>query len=291
MESLPRLDSSLSLSNEARASPPTPSPNTFDIVPFRIYLSQLIPLVLGAQADELQDMFTLPDFQERAARWAGDPSAGVVYVVKTREMDDDDVVQGQDAGAPGESSLFLCCRDSISKLGLSRADESTPAEINSYHLTSTLTYSPNQAATLALIKHVPTLDTTLPLSSQLHFLNLFGPASTVSPSSSGALATTGSSSATSAATNGSQVYEGLHRLVHWGVAPAFEAFVESRNKIDAANGAAVVGRRRGDEGKEADGKMGIPMTKKKFAELELSLLHCESFLSFETAGGEPKLIL
>lgn len=143
-------------------------------------------------------------------------------------------------------------------------DEQDPTY--SYHLTTTLSYSPYQVSTLALIKRVPTLDTSLPLSSQLHFLNLFGPASDTSSSTAGAV--------TSAA--GSGVYEGLHRLVHFGVAPAFEAFVESKEKGPAG----VAGRRR-EEGKDADSKMGIPMTKKKFAELELSLLHCAYSLLFE----------
>lgn len=144
-----------------------------------------------------------------------------------------------------------------------------------YTLVNALTYSPLQIATLSLIKHVPLLDTSYALSDQLHFLNLFGPASSSS-------ALTESSTASAAGTLGepstsntdsiasSSVYEGLHRLVHWGVAPAFEAFVESKKgrKDDAA-------RKRvgGDDTKDADGKMGIPMTKKKFAELELSLLH------------------
>lgn len=73
--------------------------------------------------------------------------------------------------------------------------------------------------------------------------------------------------------------------MHYGVAPAFEAFVESKNRKDAA-AAGAAGRRRGaggDEGKDAsESKLGIPMTKKKFAELELSLLHRTSafFLLF-----------
>lgn len=135
-------------------------------------------------------------------------------------------------------------------------DDTTP-ETYSYTLETSLSYSPRQAATLALIKHSPTLDTTLPLSNQLHFLNLFGPASS------------SNSAAAGGGTSGSGVYEGLHRLVHWGVAPAFEAFVESKGKKEGAVG------RRGDDSKDADSKMGIPMTKKKFAELELSLLHCK----------------
>jgi len=55
--------------------------------------------------------------------------------------------------------------------------------------------------------------------------------------------------------------------VHYGVAPAFEAFVESKARKDGARRSAA------DDSKDADAKMGIPMTKKKFAELELSLLH------------------
>lgn len=118
-----------------------------------------------------------------------------------------------------------------------------------------LSYAPSQAATLALIKHVPTLDTSQPLSGQLHFLNLFGPASTAP------------SFASSTASTGGEVYEGLHRLVHYGVAPAFDAFIESKTKKEMSI------RRRIEDTKDADSKMGIPMTKKKFAELELSLLH------------------
>jgi hypothetical protein len=54
-------------------------------------------------------------------------------------------------------------------------------------------------------------------------------------------------------------YESLHSLVSYAVKPWFDAFVGTK----------------GGAGKEGDGKMGIPMTKKKFAELELSLLHLQ----------------
>ncbi|KAG6887387.1 hypothetical protein C0992_012466 [Termitomyces sp. T32_za158] len=54
-------------------------------------------------------------------------------------------------------------------------------------------------------------------------------------------------------------YEGLHALVSSGVKPWFDAFVGSR----------AGGRDGGDT------RMGIPMTKKKFAELELALLHLQ----------------
>ncbi|KAI0344163.1 cytoplasmic dynein heavy chain 1 [Trametopsis cervina] len=53
-------------------------------------------------------------------------------------------------------------------------------------------------------------------------------------------------------------YESLYAIVNSGVKPMFEAFIGSRGS-----------------GKDGDAKMGIPMTKKKFAELELSLLHLQ----------------
>ncbi|KAF9519887.1 hypothetical protein BS47DRAFT_1370608 [Hydnum rufescens UP504] len=53
-------------------------------------------------------------------------------------------------------------------------------------------------------------------------------------------------------------YESLHAVVSYAVKPWFDAFVGTRGGA-----------------KEGDGKMGIPMTKKKFAELELSLLHLQ----------------
>ncbi|EPQ61281.1 dynein heavy chain protein 2 [Gloeophyllum trabeum ATCC 11539] len=53
-------------------------------------------------------------------------------------------------------------------------------------------------------------------------------------------------------------YESLHALISNGVKSWFDAFVGARGG-----------------GKEGDSKMGIPMTKKKFAELELSLLHLQ----------------
>ncbi|KAG9310418.1 dynein heavy chain, N-terminal region 1-domain-containing protein [Chiua virens] len=54
-------------------------------------------------------------------------------------------------------------------------------------------------------------------------------------------------------------YESLHAVVSCGVKPWFDAFVGARGA--------------GKDG--GDSKMGIPMTKKKFAELELSLLHLQ----------------
>ncbi|GAA5943977.1 hypothetical protein JCM3775_004729 [Rhodotorula graminis] len=213
----------------------------FDHAELRLYLAQLLPLVIGADPRDLATLFADPaQFDEPATRWATDPQAGALYILKTRRDRDDDL----------------------------EASSSSSSDTFTYSLATTLSYSPAQAATLALIKHVPTLDSNIPLAQQLHFLNLFGPASS-SSSSTAAPTSTGGPASSSSSSSGSAIYEGLHRLVHYGVAPAFEAFVESKARKDGARRSAA------DDSKDADAKMGIPMTKKKFAELELSLLHLQ----------------
>ena len=101
-----------------------------------------------------------------------------------------------------------------------------------YYLTVHLTYHASHVSTLALIKQGPTLNPLMPLTSKLHFLNLFGDNKTP--------------------------YKSLHMLVSCSMKPWFDAFIGTH-----ANR------------KDGDTRMGIPMTKKKFTELELSLLHLQ----------------
>ncbi|KIJ97193.1 hypothetical protein K443DRAFT_258466 [Laccaria amethystina LaAM-08-1] len=86
--------------------------------------------------------------------------------------------------------------------------------------------------TLALIKRTTFLDPLVPLSTQLHPLNLFGGDETPS--------------------------ESLHAVVSCGVEPCFDAFVGKR---------AGTWKDAGGGGGSEEAKLGIPMTKKKFAEL------------------------
>ena len=130
------------------------------------------------------------------------------------------------------------------------------------HLPPTPQHSPNILATLALIKSSPTLDSLSPLGTQLHFVLLSSSAAPLLvaddgvPSGASSVVTTPSAQATP--------YDGLHSLVHWGVAPWFDSYVTSKQGV-------VEGTVASKKGGEA--QMGIPVTKKKFAELELSLLH------------------
>ncbi|KAL5495533.1 DYN1_2 [Sanghuangporus weigelae] len=174
----------------------TPAASTFDPSLMRSYLLALLPPIFGASQSEIDEQVFDAEFDERVTRFAGE-GGGPLYVVKRKEEVEDD--------APPSYT---------------------------YHVTSSLTYSPAHVMTIALIKRSATLDPLLPLAQQLHVINLFGGDETP--------------------------YESLHSLVSGAVKPWFEAFVGARGS-----------------GKDGDSKMGIPITKKKFAELELSLLHLQ----------------
>ncbi|KAJ7366479.1 dynein heavy chain, N-terminal region 1-domain-containing protein [Mycena albidolilacea] len=172
---------------------------SFDAEPFRVYLRALLPPVIACLPEDVEGFFD-DTFDDRVAKFASEPGA-VLYVVKSK-------YSGEDAAEDEQQSY-------------------------EYSLTSQLTYHTSHVTTLVLIKRSPVIDTSTSLSTQLHFLNLFGGDETP--------------------------YESLHAVVSYGVKPWFDAFV----------GARGAGRDSGDS------KMGIPMTKKKFAELELSLLHLQ----------------
>lgn len=146
------------------------------------------------------------------------------------------------------------------------------------HLPPTPPHSPSILSTLALIKSSPSLDSLTPLGSQLHFVLLSSAVAPLlladdsSPSGASTVVTTPSVQSTP--------YDGLHSLVHWGVAPWFDSYVSSKPglmdgpPVTKKGGEAQMGWPAPDASPEsADRRAGIPITKKKFAELELSLLH------------------
>lgn len=55
----------------------------FDVSLFRSYLSALLPPVVGALPEELDDLFDSSDFQETVSKFAVEGS-DVIYVVKRR---------------------------------------------------------------------------------------------------------------------------------------------------------------------------------------------------------------
>ncbi|ODQ54001.1 hypothetical protein SAICODRAFT_70683 [Saitoella complicata NRRL Y-17804] len=122
-----------------------------------------------------------------------------------------------------------------------------------YALSTDLSSTPATVASLALIKRAAAvLDASQPLQSQLQIVNLPG---LRSPSSS--TSGTGPTTATSP-------YETLHSLIHLAIAPYFDAYAKEGGT-----------EKPSVEATAAPGTSGIPQTKKKIAELELSLLHLQ----------------
>lgn len=191
-----------------------------DLQPFRTYLLRLLPPVLSATSASL-DTFLAEGaaWETTATKFLSDSNVNAVYVSQLR--------------APGAED-----------------DER-------YELSTSLAYSEDHKATLALIKRSPTIDLLTPLSSQLHLLNLFGPSSssltaTAPPPTDGPLdQAQAQAQPQPQAQAGETPYESLHQIVHWGVGPWFEAFVESR--ASSKGGAGGEGK---DVSKGEDGKMG-----------------------------------
>ncbi|KAF8477357.1 dynein heavy chain, N-terminal region 1-domain-containing protein [Kalaharituber pfeilii] len=118
-----------------------------------------------------------------------------------------------------------------------------------YTLSTDLTSTPHTVACLAFIKRPQPLDANIPLQSQVQIINLPG-AVTLNTGAQGAVSP----------------FEILHSVVHLALGPYFDAYTkgqESQNSVRANRLA------------DSEAKTGIPVTKKKLAELELSLLHLQ----------------
>ncbi|KAL3439245.1 dynein heavy chain, cytoplasmic [Aspergillus tetrazonus] len=128
------------------------------------------------------------------------------------------------------------------------ADGEEPPTEYVYTLSAEISSSSTTVASVAFIKRPAAIDPSLPISSQIQVMNLPGPA---------ALNNTQAQQGTSLSP-----YEILHLLVHHGLSPYFEA--NTRNQDGAAKAKT-----------DSEVKTGVPGTKKKFAELELGLLHLQ----------------
>jgi len=111
-----------------------------------------------------------------------------------------------------------------------------------YFINFEINYSQLQVASLALIKRFPVLQKDKPIQAQLQIINLPG------------------------YLDGGNPYETLHSYIHNVVSPYFNAYVSSKSE----NNSKVA-----SNFEDKDVKAGIPMTRKKITELELSLLHLQ----------------
>lgn len=135
-------------------------------------------------------------------------------------------------------------------INITLAPISSPASVTYvYSIASEMSSSPSTVASLAIIKRPQPLDPTVPLHSQLQIMNL--PGTVV---------------LNSGAQGSVSPFEILHSVVHLALGPYFDAYTKGQET-----------QSHGRINRFADGeaKTGIPVTKKKLAELELSLLHLQ----------------
>lgn len=119
-----------------------------------------------------------------------------------------------------------------------------------YNLSTEISSSSTTISSVAFIKRPAPIDPTVPIATQIQVMNLPGLASL-----SQAQAHQGTSMSP---------YEILHLLVHHGLSPYFEAYTRNQDAVTGSKPRT-----------DTEAKTGVPGTKKKFAELELGLLHLQ----------------
>ena len=142
------------------------------------YLLGLLPVVLGASEGDLRrDLVGSAggNHAELAARFIGEAGVQCVYVNKLR------VVQAE--ADPEAASLLLPSSSTATTTSATTTTTHAGQPRTTYTLTTALTWHPANIASLALIKRGQIIDVSRPLADQLHFVNLFGPAPTLSDGS------------------------------------------------------------------------------------------------------------
>lgn len=120
-----------------------------------------------------------------------------------------------------------------------------------YTLSSEISLSPTTVASVALLKRPQPINPQTPLATQIQVINLPGLASSIF------------SEKTSGPASASEV---LHSVIHLALAPYFNACTKVQDSTNSAKSWA-----------DADSKGGVPGTRRKLAELELSLLHLQQY--------------
>lgn len=130
-----------------------------------------------------------------------------------------------------------------------------------YNLAADMSFSPSTTAAIAFLKRPNPIDPSIPITSQVQIINLPGVASLDTRAN---------------AQGGASVspFEILHSVVHLALAPYFDAYTKTQPTTNGTRGRSDV-----------EAKTGIPVTKKKIAELELALLHLQQNIEI------PDLIL
>ncbi|KAJ2643448.1 dynein heavy chain, partial [Coemansia sp. RSA 1694] len=239
------------------------------------YLLNLVPVLLGGGSGDDNDaedddndfeavkvMFSFPDSSAKCKAFANDPAVPVLYVIKETEA------AGATTGGGDGGDM------AAPEYAFSTA---------TYVLASELSWKPTHAGSIALIKRAPTLDPAVQLSRQIQVMNLPGPASSSSTlvddkGRSAAVPPPATTATTSAMVAGANPYEALHAYVRFAVSPYFNAYVSAKELVEQQmqTQQAAAGDVDASQAQvQLAQQQGIPMARKKLAELELSLLHLQ----------------
>lgn len=243
---------------EAVASPQTPSPGTngaasasfASVDPVRVveHLTTLLEAALGATRRELESpgsLLSKARYQatvDRCTRFALDTQ--VALYIQKELAPTTGLTNGEfEIGQPLHTLASLELRNTD-------ASDALDAPAHVYRIAGDLSSTSTTVAFLVLLKRPQPLDPHVPITSQIQILNLPGPAY---------LAASGAEQGTT-----SSPYEVLQLYLHSGLAPYFDASTKSQQMLGGGRGRADV-----------DAKTGIPVTKKRWTELELSLAHLQ----------------
>lgn len=118
-----------------------------------------------------------------------------------------------------------------------------------YSLSSEVSSSTRTVASVAFLKRPLPLDSRFPIAGQIQVINLPGLASLNDAGNNNAAASP---------------FAAIHSIVHNALGPYFDAYIRSRESVESTKPRA-----------DPDAKTGVPGTKKRIAELEMSLLHLQ----------------
>ncbi|CAK7266377.1 dynein heavy chain [Sporothrix epigloea] len=207
------------------------------------HLAAVLEAALGATREELDAPGSIlsktryADTIQRCSRFAHEPQAVSLYIQKDLVPTASGPTRFGGAEKNGDSPKT-----------------SSPA--HTFSLAADLSAVSTTVAFLVLLKRPQPLDPNVPITSQVQMLNLPGPAYLSATAGEQGLSTS--------------PFEILQMYLHNGLAPYFDASTKPTTGA-SANGTASTSRVRAD----LEAKTGVPVTKKRWTELELSLAHLQ----------------
>ncbi|KAJ2820416.1 dynein heavy chain, partial [Coemansia erecta] len=176
-------------------------------------------------------------------------------------MEDEGFEMGQKFGTDSNVQAIYVSRDIGSN-----------GEQLKYVISFELEWKPTYTGSVAVVKRVPFIDTREPVSRQVQVMNMPGPATAYGNNEAFSTAAPKEHTGVAPGIN-INPYEALHALMRFGVSPYFNAYVAAKEKAEQQQQQQQEGLSSHREDK--DTQQGIPMARKKLAELELSLLHLQ----------------